>query len=140
VRLSLSLSNLMLFCAASKIFALRFAAGKVPLAPTLKIEQVSTLCAAIFVFSPLTRANALVEGRKQKIPPAKSGGDLFCFSTWCLQESNQGHKDFQSFALPTELRHPANFHWKSERACAQGPRYLVTCEKQGCKNTYFSQF
>ena len=22
-----------------------------------------------------------------------------------LQESNQGHKDFQSFALPTELRH-----------------------------------
>ena len=24
---------------------------------------------------------------------------------WCLQESNQGHKDFQSFALPTELRH-----------------------------------
>ena len=27
------------------------------------------------------------------------------FSKWCLQESNQGHKDFQSFALPTELRH-----------------------------------
>ena len=26
-------------------------------------------------------------------------------SKWCLQESNQGHKDFQSFALPTELRH-----------------------------------
>ena len=22
---------------------------------------------------------------------------------WYLQESNQGHKDFQSFALPTEL-------------------------------------
>ena len=27
------------------------------------------------------------------------------FLKWCLQESNQGHKDFQSFALPTELRH-----------------------------------
>jgi hypothetical protein len=27
------------------------------------------------------------------------------FVLWCLQESNQGHKDFQSFALPTELRH-----------------------------------
>ena len=27
------------------------------------------------------------------------------FFWWCLQESNQGHKDFQSFALPTELRH-----------------------------------
>ena len=26
---------------------------------------------------------------------------------WYLQESNQGHKDFQSFALPTELRYPA---------------------------------
>ena len=24
---------------------------------------------------------------------------------WCLQESNQGHTDFQSVALPTELRH-----------------------------------
>ncbi len=24
---------------------------------------------------------------------------------WCLQESNQGHMDFQSIALPTELRH-----------------------------------
>ncbi len=24
---------------------------------------------------------------------------------WCHQESNRGHKDFQSFALPTELWH-----------------------------------
>ena len=24
---------------------------------------------------------------------------------WCHRESNQGHKDFQSFALPTELWH-----------------------------------
>ena len=24
---------------------------------------------------------------------------------WCCQESNRGHKDFQSFALPTELWH-----------------------------------
>ncbi len=27
------------------------------------------------------------------------------FSWWCHQESNRGHKDFQSFALPTELWH-----------------------------------
>ena len=27
-------------------------------------------------------------------------------TVWYLQESNQGHKDFQSFALPTELRYP----------------------------------
>ena len=25
---------------------------------------------------------------------------------WYLQESNQGHTDFQSVALPTELRYP----------------------------------
>ena len=25
------------------------------------------------------------------------------FKKWCHQESNRGHKDFQSFALPTEL-------------------------------------
>ena len=29
---------------------------------------------------------------------------IFCF-VWCHQESNRGHKDFQSFALPTELWH-----------------------------------
>ena len=28
---------------------------------------------------------------------------------WYLQESNQGHKDFQSFALPTELRYHCFF-------------------------------
>ena len=27
------------------------------------------------------------------------------FLRWCHQESNRGHKDFQSFALPTELWH-----------------------------------
>ena len=30
-----------------------------------------------------------------------------CFRKWCHQESNRGHKDFQSFALPTELWHLA---------------------------------
>ena len=34
---------------------------------------------------------------------------VFCFSSkWCHQESNRGHKDFQSFALPTELLHIMN--------------------------------
>ena len=32
------------------------------------------------------------------------GGQLVRdFDLWCHQESNRGHKDFQSFALPTEL-------------------------------------
>ncbi len=35
--------------------------------------------------------------------------DLKGFFTWYLQESNQGHKDFQSFALPTELRYQPNW-------------------------------
>ncbi len=35
----------------------------------------------------------------------KKPEQLFGSFKWCLQESNQGHKDFQSFALPTELRH-----------------------------------
>ena len=35
-----------------------------------------------------------------KKPTVESG-----FLKWCLQESNQGHMDFQSIALPTELRH-----------------------------------
>ena len=30
---------------------------------------------------------------------------LGCFFMWYHQESNRGHKDFQSFALPTELWH-----------------------------------
>ena len=45
---------------------------------------------------------------KQKIPISLGNQDftVFCFSSkWCHQESNRGHKDFQSFALPTELWH-----------------------------------
>ena len=34
------------------------------------------------------------------------------FSEWCHQESNRGHKDFQSFALPTELWHLLDFGCK----------------------------
>jgi hypothetical protein len=37
---------------------------------------------------------------KQKAPRLRGA-----FILWCLQESNQGHMDFQSIALPTELRH-----------------------------------
>jgi hypothetical protein len=45
---------------------------------------------------------------KTKIPISLGNQDftVFCFSSkWCHQESNRGHKDFQSFALPTELWH-----------------------------------
>ena len=33
------------------------------------------------------------------------------FNLWFLQESNQGHTDFQSVALPTELRNLFIFWW-----------------------------
>ena len=41
--------------------------------------------------------------KKKPVKPYSKGyyGNL----KWYLQESNQGHKDFQSFALPTELRY-----------------------------------
>ena len=44
---------------------------------------------------------------KQKIPIPFGNQDFTVFfsSKWCHQESNRGHKDFQSFALPTELWH-----------------------------------
>ena len=39
--------------------------------------------------------------RKNKKPDSIWNQDFL----WCHQESNRGHKDFQSFALPTELWH-----------------------------------
>ena len=35
----------------------------------------------------------------------KAAISLLCCFLWYLQESNQGHMDFQSIALPTELRY-----------------------------------
>ena len=37
----------------------------------------------------------------------KDDRDFLPSFMWCHQESNRGHKDFQSFALPTELWHLA---------------------------------
>ena len=45
---------------------------------------------------------------KEKLPISFGNQEFAvnCFSSkWCHQESNRGHKDFQSFALPTELWH-----------------------------------
>ena len=44
-----------------------------------------------------------VDKHKKKTPQSLRG--LKIVSEWCHQESNRGHKDFQSFALPTELWH-----------------------------------
>ena len=45
-------------------------------------------------------------GRKQKREVSHAAASQYLSSSlWCHQESNRGHKDFQSFALPTELWH-----------------------------------
>ena len=61
---------------------------------------------------------------------------LYCsLSKWCHQESNRGHKDFQSFALPTELWHLAVLRCKSRDnfLCGKGERafFYVKVEKRG---------
>ena len=40
----------------------------------------------------------------------KEENDALHAFLWCHQESNRGHKDFQSFALPTELWHHSAFY------------------------------
>ena len=44
---------------------------------------------------------------KKYLPCCNKEGSSVILSLfkWCHQESNRGHKDFQSFALPTELWH-----------------------------------
>ena len=52
--------------------------------------------------------------------------NLLAISKWCHQESNRGHKDFQSFALPSEL-------WHLGFACAKIELFfiilLIFCHK-----------
>ena len=43
----------------------------------------------------------IIRKNKTKNPDSFENQDF----KWCHQESNRGHKDFQSFALPTELWH-----------------------------------
>ena len=38
-----------------------------------------------------------MKGKKQR--------EVICFPLWCHLDLNQGHMDFQSIALPTELWH-----------------------------------
>ena len=48
---------------------------------------------------------------------------------WCHQESNRGHKDFQSFALPTELWHPAYLRvqrYDNILDCASNPEFFFS--------------
>ena len=41
---------------------------------------------------------------KEKLSHKKTSNKKLEVFQWFLQESNQGHMDFQSIALPTELR------------------------------------
>ena len=55
--------------------------------------------------SRLWRAPSLKMRAGGTAPHANKKNPLRGSSLWCHQESNRGHKDFQSFALPTELWH-----------------------------------
>ncbi len=44
---------------------------------------------------------------KNTVNKTKNPSHLTWVFKWYLQESNQGHTDFQSVALPTELRYQA---------------------------------
>ena len=56
---------------------------------------------------PDTKLRELLLHLKTKNSQLSNNLDCYEFLKWYLQESNQGHKDFQSFALPTELRYLA---------------------------------
>jgi hypothetical protein len=71
--------------------------------PLLQMQK-SSLALGFFVLFAYLKKRAFFVALQNKKPFHKVKG--FLRLMWCLQESNQGHKDFQSFALPTELRHP----------------------------------
>lgn len=73
---------------------------------------------------------------KQKNPFVRRGS--FCFRVWCLQESNQGHTDFQSVALPTELRHHPKILRILEPACAREDSVLILRQTGAAKIHIFS--
>ena len=78
-----------------------FTGFAVPLAPLLKIQKPLASQAYVFL-SLFAYKSKLLTLTGIKKPTPRSG--FLCFK-WCLQESNQGHMDFQSIALPTELRY-----------------------------------
>ena len=72
---------------------------------------------------------------------------------WCHQESNRGHKDFQSFALPTELWHPSFLPKSAAKVLlffeltkyfgiffVKNNIYLKKCMKMSKKNSNFVPF
>gem|GEM_PF-2199201 len=47
---------------------------------------------------------------KMQLAKTKKACSLNKLFLWCHLGSNQGHKDFQSFALPAELWHQLTFY------------------------------
>ncbi len=74
-------------------------------------------------------------GRKQKLLVSFGNQEfaVSCFSTkWCHQESNRGHKDFQSFALPTEL-----WHHRFLLVCGAKVGLVFEMTKHSCEKMMF---
>jgi hypothetical protein len=65
--------------------------------------------------------------RKQRMPLSlEDKAPLPNITVWYHQESNRGHKDFQSFALPTELWHLKRFAGAKVGVFYHSDKFLVT--------------
>jgi hypothetical protein len=88
--------------------------------------------------------------KSKELPPVREGSSLLCGRKWCRDpELNRGRKDFQSFALPTELsrRNVATIMSMSEKSdmesrgpASPGPRdeiFLLSRRKTILKRFLF---
>ena len=57
-----------------------------------------------------------IEKKRRETAHGITPHESVSLSSWCHQESNRGHKDFQSFALPTELWHHRQFYFLGAEA------------------------
>ena len=85
-------------------FVIRSIKGDSLFANTLDLQQTTSIVAFMVytvVYTTCLNRRIIVVKRHKKRE------SHFCNSLfqWCHHESNEGHKDFQSFALPTELWH-----------------------------------
>ena len=71
-------------------------------------ESLQVIPPGLIIFRPrLYEAKGTTKHKKTL--KALSYMHFSVFGWWCGPESNRRHKDFQSFALPTELPHPFIF-------------------------------
>ncbi len=73
----------------------------------------------------LPKPNGAIEKAKKRLREKS-----LSFLLWCHQESNRGHKDFQSFALPTEL-------WHHRLSGCKGNTFFLNSKYFSLKNHFY---